>query len=285
MAYPVVETSKIAAVRGGGHIYSLIAETNIANGSVGYVGALDTDVEGVETREYLEPATAILNTQKLVLIANPEWSYQTGMQYQAPDQFVNPAGIPFRAFDLMAGDVFAISAEGLNDPDDALAVGKYLIPADGENFLTVVDLADTESQGFAAKIIATVQRGYGFSNANGATFGSTKTMYLVEVMRNEIVIASVPPDTAQLSALTIGSLTLTPAFDADVTTYTAATTNVKDAVTATGADSATVAITVNGNAHTSGNDATWDLGENTVVVTASKSGYVTTTYTVTVTKS
>ncbi len=89
---------------------------------------------------------------------------------------------------------------------------------------------------------------------------------------------------AALSALSIGSLTLTPAFAADTTAYTVTTTNATNAVTATAADTdATVAITVNGTTHTSGAAATWQTGENTVTVTVTN-GTATRTYTVTVTK-
>lgn len=92
------------------------------------------------------------------------------------------------------------------------------------------------------------------------------------------------PSAVKLTALSIGSLSLSPAFDADTTSYTATTGNATNTVTATGDDGATVTITVNGSAHTSGQSATWVSGTNTVVVTVSRTGYTTTTYTVTVTK-
>lgn len=89
-----------------------------------------------------------------------------------------------------------------------------------------------------------------------------------------------------LSALTIGSLTLTPAFDAGVTEYAVETTNATNKVTATPTDEdATVTITL-GESTTiaNGTSATWAAGENvlTIVVT---NGDTTETYTVTVTKS
>ena len=91
-------------------------------------------------------------------------------------------------------------------------------------------------------------------------------------------------DNADLASLTIGALTLTPAFDADTTAYTATTTNATNTITAVAEDAeATVAITVNGSAHTSGQAATWEAGENTVVVVVTK-GTTAKTYTVTVTK-
>jgi len=91
-------------------------------------------------------------------------------------------------------------------------------------------------------------------------------------------------DNADLASLTIGALTLTPAFDADTTAYTATTTNATNTITAVAADTeATVAITVNGSAHTSGQAATWETGENTVSIAVTK-GTASKTYTVTVTK-
>ena len=93
-----------------------------------------------------------------------------------------------------------------------------------------------------------------------------------------------PDDGTDLASLTIGSLTLTPAFDADTTAYTASTTNATNTITAVAEDAeAEVAITVNGNAHTSGQAATWTAGENAVRVVVTK-GNATKAYTVTVTK-
>ena len=91
------------------------------------------------------------------------------------------------------------------------------------------------------------------------------------------------PDAPKLSALTIGSLALTPAFDPDVTSYAATTTNATNTVTATAPLGATVTITANGTAVSSGDSVTWNEGENTVAVTVSN-GTQSTSYTVTVTK-
>jgi len=89
---------------------------------------------------------------------------------------------------------------------------------------------------------------------------------------------------ATLASLTIGSLTLTPTFSPNTTAYAATTSNSTNTVTAVAAaQGATVAITVNGSAIQSGSSATWNTGENTVVVTVTN-GTTTKTYTVTVTK-
>ena len=90
--------------------------------------------------------------------------------------------------------------------------------------------------------------------------------------------------TAKLASITIGSLDLSPAFDPDTTIYSAETENATNNVSATGQSGVTATILVNGEAHTSGQSATWENGVNTVTVIASKTGATSTAYTVTVTK-
>ena len=90
---------------------------------------------------------------------------------------------------------------------------------------------------------------------------------------------------AALSALTIGSLTLTPEFAAGTTAYTATTSNASNKVTATAEDEeATVAITLGESTEVeNGGSATWAEGENTLTIVVTN-GTETETYTVTVTK-
>lgn len=88
-----------------------------------------------------------------------------------------------------------------------------------------------------------------------------------------------------LDALAIGSLTLSPAFDGDKTSYTAATTDSTNTITATAEYSgATVSIKNGSTAVTSGSAATWVAGENTVSITVSE-GKRSKVYEVVVTKS
>lgn len=76
---------------------------------------------------------------------------------------------------------------------------------------------------------------------------------------------------------------MTPAFDPAVSAYTTSTTNNSNTITAVGDAGSTVAIQVNGGPHASGTPATWQEGENTVVITAENSTGQR-VYTVTVTK-
>ena len=115
----------------------------------------------------------------------------------------------------------------------------------------------------------------------GNTTNSTvyQNWYQSVYMPSDVSGASV-----NLSALTIGSISLDPTFAAGTTAYTAETSNATNAITATAADeNAGVAITVNGDSLTNGSSATWEDGENTVVITVTNGGS-SKTYTVTVTK-
>lgn len=93
-----------------------------------------------------------------------------------------------------------------------------------------------------------------------------------------------------LSSLTLGSLTLTPEFDKDTTSYTASTTSASNKVKAIAADAdAGVEIKLGGTSQGTGTGTlektvTWASGSNTLTVEVTTNS-VTKTYTVTVTKS
>lgn len=89
---------------------------------------------------------------------------------------------------------------------------------------------------------------------------------------------------ANLSALTVGTLALSPSFSSNVTEYTASTSSASDKVTAAAEDSsATIAIKNGSTDVSNGNAASWSSGTNTLTVTVTK-GSVSKVYTVVVTK-
>lgn len=98
-----------------------------------------------------------------------------------------------------------------------------------------------------------------------------------------------PPDVANpavaaLRSLTIGSLTLSPAFDPNEDTYTTTTTNTSDVISAVPTTGSLAIIKVNGKKVQNGAAATWTDGSNTVAV-AVTNGDETVNYAVSVTKS
>ena len=109
--------------------------------------------------------------------------------------------------------------------------------------------------------------------------------FVCKEIKSNVIPQTVPTVLAPaLATLAITGVTLNPAFDAGIRNYTASTTSATNVVTATGADSATVVIKNGSTTVSSGSAATWSAGQNTLTITATKGG-ITTTYTVTVTKS
>lgn len=107
------------------------------------------------------------------------------------------------------------------------------------------------------------------------------------VYKVQTIVGRTPGTDATLSALSLGSATLSPAFAAGTTTYTAATTNATNVVNAAPADAAaTLALTLNGKTVANGSALAWAEGSNTLVIkVTAEDGTTTESYTVTVTKS
>lgn len=95
-----------------------------------------------------------------------------------------------------------------------------------------------------------------------------------------------PSTDANLSDLKIGSLSLSPAFSADTTNYTANTSNATNTINAIPATAgAAIKVTVNDKEIDNGTAATWQSGENTVKIdVTAEDGATAKSYTVTVTQ-
>lgn len=187
--YTIVETSKLAAIHGGGHIYSLIADEDIENGSIGYVGELSEDVEGLETHEFKTFTADTLGSAKAVLVASTEWNYdECSKKNQLLSNYINEAGIAFRAYDLAYADEFMLSDTGFDATGvESLAKGQYVIlAADSTKLKVVATETETADAYFVGKIIGTANRGYGWETKSNNTYGNFRKMYLVKVMKNEL---------------------------------------------------------------------------------------------------
>ena len=98
------------------------------------------------------------------------------------------------------------------------------------------------------------------------------------------VVSTTPVNETRLSALTFGSLTLSPAFDKNTVYYTTTTTASTNTITATAKDTEATVVIKNGSTTvTNGSAATWVTGDNKVTITVTNGG-ATRTYTVIVTK-
>lgn len=99
------------------------------------------------------------------------------------------------------------------------------------------------------------------------------------------IVLTSPHENADLVALSVGSLTLTPAFDRDTTSYTATATAASNTIAATAKDGDATIVIKNGTTTvTNGGSASWtDNAVNTVTATVTN-GSEAKTYTIAVTK-
>lgn len=267
--YTVVETSKLAAVRGGGHIYSLISDDDVQNGHIGYVGDLADEVQGQETYEFGVFDADTINKKRAVLVANPEWDYDESRRTnQALYNFINKADEPFRCFSLIEGDVFAVSAKGFNATGvDAIEKGQYVILEAGKTTLKIVETEEeTDGYGFVGQIGDPVKRGLGFTSVNGQTYGRPSTMYFVHIKRNDIVYSS-DSESASPMSVSNGSVSIVIGETSDAISIQ----NAVGTVTAT-SNNEKVTANVSGNSVTISVDDEATAGSATVTLTDSKSG-------------
>lgn len=97
-------------------------------------------------------------------------------------------------------------------------------------------------------------------------------------------MTAIADSSPQLTALAIGTLTLSPTFASSTLEYTTTTSAASNTVSATAPSGANVVITVNGDSLTNGGSATWEDGDNEVFVSVSDT-HGSTTYKAIVTKS
>lgn len=116
----VVRLDSLAAVYGGGHIYSVQSNAVVQNGSVGVVGNLLAGER--EVRSFDKPAD--LAKAKAALVAQDEIMYdQTRKSQNNLKNFEIAAGVPFRAYELKEDDIFSVSKDAIDAIGTDVVVG------------------------------------------------------------------------------------------------------------------------------------------------------------------
>jgi hypothetical protein len=186
---------------------------------------------------------------------------------------------PTQIATLTALSIAGITLDPVFDPETlnytgATTAESALVTATAEENVTITAALNGTTVDLASAL--TWLRGSNILAITASKEGAESTTYSVVITKTEAV---------HLNSIAVDSLTLVPTFDADTLEYAVATTDATNTVTATADSGVQISATVNGNAYTLGDAVTWDTGDNNVVITASKSGYTSTSYTVVVTKS
>lgn len=174
--YMVAESTNLTNAR----IFSLQATKDIQNGAIVGKGDLVTG----EDQVYV---ALDAYTDGMYLVLNPAWSYHDAhMVNQNEENYVNKAGVAFRAYRLEKDMKFKISnIEETFEVGDVVkydaATGKYAKDAAGTGSLKVVRV---EEQGFPFCIGSYgVQVAGDTDNEYGYTIGAKTVKYTIEVIK------------------------------------------------------------------------------------------------------
>ena len=183
MSKGIVILSKIKSVYTG-HIYSVQdAAKEIENGMVGHKGDLVTGER--EVYEFVQPTTASIAEQALILMANPEVNYE---EYKRTDasmlNYALPTGEVGRAYEVDRDDVFEVS----NDMVDAIGAevveGNFVVMQNGSNLLKEV-AAPAGTEVFVGKI--TGKRNIGTLTYAGQAGGAAGIGNVIELVEIEVI--------------------------------------------------------------------------------------------------
>ena len=227
------------------------------------------------------------NVRDLILIVSPQDYFQKVMP--ATTQ-MTPNGTYQN--DVLPYPISIIQSPAVKNGEAVLGMGYKYFAAAGSSTSGNIEYSDHYH--FLEDERVYLIKGYanGFPMDNNAFLHLDISGLRPLTYRVTVVDEPTPSNDATLSALSLGSVSLSPAFDSETTTYTASTTNATNTVTATPANAgAKVVITNKGTAGNAveipnGTAATWQAGTNTLTITVTaEDGTTTKAYTVTVTKS
>lgn len=149
--YNVVETTNMY----GSKCLSFQANADIENGMLIAKGDLVTG----ETEIY--SANVPTTEDEVYLVANPAWSYKDGSATdQNEENFINPAGVAFRGYQLKKDNKFKTYSTGITpiDADTAVAVGQYITIDGATNKPKAVAAKPTD--GFIGKVVNVEEIGF-----------------------------------------------------------------------------------------------------------------------------
>lgn len=267
-------------VQVSGGVYPEKAKIAVTDLSVGTLGNLLSIIA-------VDPNGKPRRVEDLILVVSPQDYFQRVM----PATTVMAPDGTFRN-DVLPYPIAVVQSPAVDNGEAVLGMGYKYFGAAGASTSGNIEYSDHYK--FLEDKRYYLIKGYanGFPMDNNAFLHLDISGLRPLAYRVTVVDEPTPSNDATLSSLSLGSVALSPAFDADTTTYTASTTNATNTVTATPANAgAKVVITNKGTTGDAveipnGTAATWQAGTNTLTITVTaEDGTTTKAYTVTVTKS
>lgn len=173
----VLESINMASTGGAARIFDCVAEEVIENGMVGGLGDL---AEGESHIYKFVKGTPEKNNY--VIVDQPAWNPdESRMTNQRRDQFVIPAGTPFRVRQLMINDEFGITKDGFTTATQSNAAPGKFATIDAVTGKFKVEDSEPAS-GSYCKIMRKRMMGETLVTA-AHTYGSTMELFELRVIR------------------------------------------------------------------------------------------------------
>lgn len=149
----VAESTNLRATYEGKHIFNVKAAADIDNGKV-----VNLDAMQYETNEYYTMVEPTSTSRVGLILSVPIGADETPKAATYEHNFYNGEGEIMRVYDLMAGDRFTISENGIEKINSStdLAKGQY-VTADGYD-LKASASAPASSVAFVGEIIEVINR-------------------------------------------------------------------------------------------------------------------------------
>lgn len=267
-------------VQVSGGVYPEKAKISVTDLSVGTLGNLLSMIA-------VDPNGKPRRVQDLILVVSPQDYFQKVM----PATTVMAPDGTFRN-DVLPYPIAVVQSPAVDNGEAVLGMGYKYFSAAGSSTSGNIEYSDHYK--FLEDKRYYLIKGYanGFPMDNNAFLHLDISGLRPLTYKVTVVDEPTPSNDATLSALSLGSVSLSPAFDSETTTYTASTTNATNTVTATPANAGAKVVITNKGATggaveiPNGTAATWQAGTNTLTITVTaEDGTTTKAYTVTVTKS
>lgn len=138
--YAVFESTNLRAVHYAQRIFDAVAETDIENGTFGYLDGQLAGYAGDVMYKFVPGTKEGLKLGDIVVANNPAWSEDDSkIVNQRRDQYIIPAGTPFRVFVVQKEDEFAVSVEGFVSASKEIVEAKTTFVGAANNVFVTID--------------------------------------------------------------------------------------------------------------------------------------------------
>ena len=150
----ICESTNLRATYEGKHIFNVKAASDIDNGKV-----VNLDAMAYETNEYYTMVEPTATSRVGLIISVPIGPDETPRAATLESNFYNGEGEIMRVYDLMAGDRFTISENGIDKIDSSTDLAKgQLVIADGYDLQAAAAGTNVSGKAFYGEIIEVINR-------------------------------------------------------------------------------------------------------------------------------